>query len=58
MELSPCFKYRVSHETWQLVNDLKCLLPKFFKLFDTKENNEKFDMASYYSKIDFKVKFI
>ena len=37
--------YRVSHETWHLVNSLKCLLPSFFKLFDTKENNKKYYMA-------------
>ena len=34
--------YKVSQETWQLVNSLKCLLPWFVKLFN--------------SKIDFKVK--
>ena len=27
-------RYRVFHETWQLVNNFKCLLPYFFKFFD------------------------
>ena len=35
-------KYRVSHETWQLVNSLKCLLPYYVKLFVAKENNKYF----------------
>ena len=30
--------YRVSHQTWQLVNNLKCLLPYFV----TKENNKNY----------------
>ena len=39
-----------------VLNSLKCLLPYFVKLFDTKENNEKlFDGNKYYSKIDFRV---
>ena len=27
VEYTVSIKYRVSHETWQLVNSLKCLLP-------------------------------
>ena len=39
-----------------VLNSLKCLLPYFVKLFDTKEKNEKlFDGNKYYSKIDFRV---
>ena len=37
--------YRVSHETWQLVNSLGCHLPYFFWLFDTKENDNKYYTA-------------
>ena len=39
------FYNRLSHETWQLVNILKCLLPSFFKLLDSKEINNKHYMA-------------
>ena len=49
----------MSHETWQSVNGLNCLLPKFSKLFDTKENKKKYCMGLISdSKIDFKVKYI
>ena len=47
------FKYRLSYETWQLLNILKCLLPELVKLFDTKEN---IICKFYYSKIHPKIK--
>ena len=47
--------YRVSHETWQLVNSLKCLLPWLIKLFDAKENNKKYYIIV---KNEFKLKYI
>ena len=37
--------YTVSHESWQLVYGLKCLLSLFDKLFDTKETNNIFHMT-------------
>ena len=48
----------MSHETWQLVNSLKCLLPYFDKLIDTEETNNIYIRQLYYSKIDFTVKYI
>ena len=48
----------MSHETWQLVNSLECLLSQFVKLFNTKDNNKSSLKESYYRKINFKVKFI
>ena len=50
--------YRVSHETWQMVNSLECLLPKFVKLFDTEDNNANTIRESCYSKTGFKVKYV
>ena len=50
--------YRVSHETWQLVNSLECLFPKFVKLFNIKDNNKNIIQESYYGKINFKVEYI
>jgi len=41
-----------------MVNISKRLLSPFVKLFDTKENNKNIVWQSYFSKIDFKVKFI
>ena len=38
-------KYRMSHETWQLVNSLECRLPYVLLLFDTKENDKKYYTA-------------
>ena len=51
-------RYRVSHETWELMKCYKCLLSQFVKLFEPQENNIKFFMAAIFSKIDFKVKYI
>ena len=48
-------RYRVSHETWQLVCCLECLLPLCVKLFNTKDNIKK-NKESYYSKTRFKSK--
>ena len=47
--------YSVSHETWQLVNSLECLFPKFILLFNTKDKNKNIILESYYSKINFKL---
>jgi len=48
-----CKMYRVSHETWQLVNSFKYLLPKFVKLYDTMLHSSHIIVN-----IDFKVKYI
>ena len=48
------FRYRVFHETWQLVNSFKCLLPWFVKLFDIKENNKKCPMARHSPTVRFR----
>ena len=50
-------RYRVSHETWQLVNSFECLLP-YSLLFDTKDNNTNTFWESCYSKIGYKVKYV
>ena len=50
--------YRVSHETWQMVNSLECLLPKFVKLFNIKDNNTNIIWESCYRKIGFNVKYV
>ena len=50
-------RYTVSHETWQLVNSLECLLPLFVKLLNTKDIDRNIILESYYSKINFEVKY-
>jgi len=50
--------YRVSHETWQLVNSVKCLLPWFLSCLILKRLIKSSIWQSCYSKIDFKVKHI
>jgi len=50
-------EYRVSQETWQLVNSFKCLLPWFVKFFYTKENKKNIAWQYYYNKVDFKAKY-
>ena len=51
--------YSVSHETWQLVNSLECLIPQFVKLFVIPKTIIKvYIKESYYHKINFKVKYI
>ena len=37
---------------------LQCLLPFFVKLFTTKDINKNIILESYYSKINFEVKYI
>jgi len=56
---SPDITYWVSHETWQLFNGWKCLLPKLVKFFDIKEKNIEYAVWELsYIKMDYKVKYI
>ena len=47
--------YRVSHETWQLVNSFECLLP--YTVLDVKDSLQFYSLKKSFTQIYFTLKY-